>query len=415
MIEMPSPKKTAPQTPFPQPGNKDFALAAYAFDLPEEQIAQHPARQRDESRLMALDARGGEIEISSIRALARHLPENCLLVANNSRVVPARLAATRPGGGKAEFLLLTPLPFIQAQSLTPNRHQAVVEGLVRPAKRLKAGAVLTAGGALEIEIMEIGAFGRALVALRWSSPARPDGAGKPGGAAGEDGPIGEDGIEALRALLFRHGRLPLPPYIRRQPGREDAERYQTAFSRAGEAEGSVAAPTAGLHFTPALIAELIAAGHEWREITLHVGYGTFSPVRTDDIRQHVMHREYYTIPEETAEALQRALIEGRPIVAVGTTSARTLEGARRGPRGLTAHSGSTDIFIYPGYAFQVISGLITNFHLPESTLLMLVSAMAGRERLLAAYAQAVARGFRFFSYGDCMLVLDREAKTRNRA
>ncbi len=204
----------------------------------------------------------------------------------------------------------------------------------------------------------------------------------------------------------------MPPYIRRQPGHEDAERYQTAFSRAGAAEGSVAAPTAGLHFTPALIGELAAAGHEWREITLHVGYGTFSPVRADDIRKHVMHREYYTISGETAEALNRALIEGRPIIAVGTTSARTLEGAFRGPGGLSAHSGSTDIFIYPGYAFQVISGLLTNFHLPESTLLMLVSALTGRERLLAAYARAVTLGFRFFSYGDCMLVLNGEKAGR---
>lgn len=376
-----TPDNTSRDTPV-APLPSEYSLSGYAFDLPEELIAQYPAAERQDSRLLLLDKQSGSVSFSSVTCLAEHLPPNCLLVANNSRVFPARLPATRESGGKAEFLMLTPLPHVSGEAQGNGWHQAAVHGLARPKKRLKPGSVLTVSPELEVIITRFGEFGQADALLRWQ---------------------GEN--EDLPGLFLKYGKIPLPPYIRREAEHSDAERYQTQFSQPGREEGSVAAPTAGLHLSRELIAGLQAAGHEWQEVTLHVWYGTFSPVRTEDIRHHAMHREYYTISEQTAEAVNRALTEKRPILAIGTTSARTLEGAFQNAGELKAGSGVTDIFIYPGYRFNVVSGLFTNFHLPGSTLLMLVSALAGREHLLDAYRQAIAERMRFFSYGDAMLLV----------
>ncbi len=384
----------------------DFLLHSYSFPLPEEHIAQQPAECRDGSRLMVLDRKNGTVTSATFADILHFLPENCLLVANNSKVVPARLWGRRKGGGQTEVLLLTPPPLLKTlpESAAPG-FQAEAEALLRPAKKIRPGERVSISGDLELELVEQGEFGRCRVLLHWQGD--------------------------LQTLLQEHGSLPLPPYIRRQkpaagkplPGLPpvscDAERYQTVYARDDKA-GSAAAPTAGLHFTPQLREALKASGREWTEVTLYVGYGTFSPVRCEDIREHSMHAEYIEISQAAADAVNRAKREGRPIVAVGTTSARTLEGAFAAQGGarpehaisagaeafsLAAHAGWVNIFLYPGTSFQVVDGLITNFHLPESSLLMLVSALAGRERVLAAYARAQAEGFRFFSYGDAMLIL----------
>lgn len=344
---------------------EDFALATYDYDLPEAQIAQFPCKQRGSSRLMVLG--NPEPEHASFQDLARLLPPGSLLIANNSRVVHARLVGARPGGGRAEFLLLTPLPLI-------NNQDCLVEGLLRPAARIPHGAGLRFGD-IAIEVLEKSEFGKCRARISWQGD--------------------------LETALARNGRLPLPPYIKRLPEQSDESRYQTVYA---SKSGSVAAPTAGLHFTEAIKSSLLAAGHEWREISLHTGYGTFSPVRTADIRQHEMHREYFEVSHETAGAVREAMASGRPLIAVGTTSARALEGLFALKGEICPFSGFTDIFLYPGKKFNVISGLITNFHLPKSSLLLLVSAFAGRKRILQAYAEAVQKGYLFFSYGDAMLI-----------
>lgn len=361
----------------------DFLLKSYAFPLPEASIAQYPPPVRGTSRLMVLERAGGAPRHALFGELARWLPEGALIVANNSRVLPARLAGQREAtGGRVEFLLLTPLPLLLAQAgaaPTPadGRRSAVAEGLVRAGGRLREGERLALGGGISATLMEKGPFGRYQVRLDWQGD--------------------------LAGAFIRAGEMPLPPYIRRPAGPDDAERYQTVYARP-EKTGSAAAPTAGLHFTPELRAELGARGFLWREVTLYVGYGTFSPVRCADIREHHIHSEYMEIPEETAEAVRAAQAEGRPVVAVGTTSARALEGVAAQLGEVRPFAGWTDIFLYPGRPFRIIDALVTNFHLPESSLLMLVSAFAGRKRMLAAYAEAVARGYRFFSYGDAMLI-----------
>ena len=383
-----------PETPHP-----DFSLAGYTFELPEDRIAQHPAAERSASRLLVLDKKNGVTAHARFADIGRHLPERCLLVANNSRVIPARVCGKRPGSGRMEMLLLTPPPLLAPDEERPGAagpplRRAEAEVLLRPAKKARIGDVIRFADDFSLEVLRKGEFGRCRARLAW----RGD----------------------LLAVLARLGQLPLPPYIKR-PGqneeadpalaRNDLERYQTTYARSDKA-GSVAAPTAGLHFTDALRAGLGALGHEWAEVTLYVGYGTFSPVRCNDIREHAMHAEYVEIPQRTADAVNRAKQEGRPVIAVGTTSARTLEGAYRAlhPEDsdggkLAAFAGWTDIFLYPGKRFNVIDGLVTNFHLPESSLLMLVSALAGRERIMRAYREALDQGYRFFSYGDAMLIL----------
>ncbi len=357
----------------------EYALASYTYDLPEDQIAQHPADRRGASRLFVVDRASGENRAAHFAELDRFLPEGALLVANNSKVLPARIFGSRPSGGRVEFLMLTPLPLIEPLPGDGGGwHMAEAEGLLRMSKRVKPGGEVVFNDDFRLEVLVPGEFGKCLVRLYW----RGD----------------------LKAHFLSQGHLPLPPYIKREDDAADADRYQTVYAR-DEQLGSVAAPTAGLHFTDAQRAGLADKGFGWAEVTLYVGYGTFSPVRCADIRDHAMHREFIEISPETAEAVRAAKAEGRPVVTVGTTSTRVLEGAFAQTGTIEAFRGWTDIFIYPGFAFKVADHVITNFHLPESSLLMMISAFAGRERVLEAYAEALRLGFRVFSYGDSMLLL----------
>jgi S-adenosylmethionine:tRNA ribosyltransferase-isomerase len=358
----------------------DYRLSSYNYQLPEDRIAQAPAHRRDASRLLVLDRASGGVRAASFDSLADHLPPGALLVANNSRVVPARVYGTKDTGGRVEFLLLTPLPLIEPAPGTGKSegwHTARAEGLLRASKAPRPGAVITFADDLRLTALTAGPYGRWQVELAWRGDLRQR-------------------FEAL-------GHLPLPPYIHRPDTEADRERYQTTYSDEAKA-GSVAAPTAGLHFTPALRAGLAERGFGWAEVTLYVGYGTFSPVRCADIREHRMHSEFIEVPETTASAVRRAKAEGRPVVAVGTTSARSLEGMVRESGRIGEFRGETDIFITPGYRFQVVDAMITNFHLPESSLIIMIAALAGRRTVLSAYEYALENGFRFFSYGDAMLV-----------
>lgn len=342
---------------------------AFDFDLPQELIAEAPAVPRDAARLLVYERASGRIEHRTFRDLPDELRAGDLLVVNDTRVVPWRLRGRRASGGRIEVLLV-------------ERRGARFVGFARPARRLRAG---------ERVALEDGALG--LVIER----ALGDG-------SFEFSLTSETG-EPLDDVLERVGRAPLPPYIRRD-GSEDAAadraRYQTVFARHA---GAIAAPTAGLHFTPEVLDRLHAAGVERAAVTLHVGVGTFAPVRVDEVERHVMHRERFDLPEATAAAVARARTSGGRVVAVGTTSARTLETCAAAGRTVRAASGETDIFLHPGKELRVVDALITNFHLPRSTLLMLVAALTGRERLLEIYAEAIARRYRFYSFGDAMLVL----------
>lgn len=337
----------------------------FDYDLPEELIAQVPIEPRDAARLMVLSKTSGSIEHRTFSDLPELLRPDDLLVLNDTRVIPARLIGAREDtGGKVEVLLLT------------RRGLNEWETLVKPGRRVKVGTKVVFGeGRLVGEVLAKTDVGGRLIRFSY---------------------IGE----SFEAVLDELGQMPLPPYIHRQL--DDPERYQTVYARE---TGSAAAPTAGLHFTPELLARIEQCGIEMCYVTLHVGLGTFRPVSVDKVEEHVMHAEFYRLPAETAEAVNRAKREGRRVIAVGTTSTRTLEAAAVKGFPLQAHEGWTDIFIYPGYEFKVIDGLITNFHLPKSTLVMLVSALAGRERILHAYEVAVQERYRFFSFGDAMLIL----------
>jgi len=355
---------------------EDYLLASYDYALSEDRIAQEPAQRRDGSKLLVLDRAADSLTPTLFTDLLDYLPDNCLLVANNSRVIPARIFGRKPTGGQVEFLLLTPLPLLEPREecgwLT-----ARAEGLLRASKGPKKGTIVTFAEDFSLTAEERGEFGRWQVTLRWKGD--------------------------LTELFNRYGHLPLPPYIKRPDGEADRERYQTTYSDKAKT-GSVAAPTAGLHFTPELRERIKAKGIQWAEVTLYVGYGTFSPVRCPDIRDHRMHAEYIEVSAETAESIRQAKAEGRPVIAVGTTSARTLEGMVREAGSIRQFRGETDIFISPGYTFQVIDGILTNFHLPESSLIIMISALAGRKKILEAYMFALENNFRFFSYGDAMLI-----------
>jgi S-adenosylmethionine:tRNA ribosyltransferase-isomerase len=353
-------------------------VSDFDFELPDELIAQEPPATRGDSRLLVMDRGAGTIEDSAFAALADHLQPGDVLVLNDTRVFPARLIGRRsPSGGAVECFLvrqLTPSPEGGGRS-------AEWEALVHPGQKLKPGARMLFerdGLQLHGEILGRHFFGRRTVRL-WTD--------------------GEDVADTLERL----GHMPLPPYIKRDDRESDRERYQTVYART---KGSIAAPTAGLHFTTALFDRLAARGVECIEITLHVGYGTFKPVRADSVEEHVVDPEAFTIGEAAAAALTRARRLGRRVIAVGTTTTRALESLQIGPAGdVVPASGETRLFIRPGHEFRIVQGLITNFHLPQSSLLMLVAAFAGRERVLAGYAHAVAARYRFYSYGDAMLIL----------
>ena len=335
----------------------------FDYELPEELIAQHPAAQRDHSRLLVMDKNTGAVEHRVFRDIVNYLHAGDVLVLNNTKVIPARILGVKEGGtAKIEVLLL------KRDDDLPNTWEV----LVHPGKRAKVGTVIDFGeGRLKGEVIANTSAGRKVT-------------------------FHFDGI--FEEILEELGTMPLPPYIHEQL--EDQNRYQTVYAKV---DGSAAAPTAGLHFTTELLETLRQNGIEIEEVLLHVGLGTFKPVSEEDIEDHEMHSEYYKISQETADRINKAKAEGRRIISVGTTSTRALESAAKDGR-LQAGSGWTNIFIYPGYKWQIIDGLITNFHLPKSTLMMLVSALSTREHILAAYKEAVAQRYRFFSFGDAMFI-----------
>lgn len=340
-----------------------YDTSAYAYDLPEELIAQTPVYPRDSSRLLYYDRTTDRTEHRIFREIKDLLKPGDVLVVNNTKVIPARLFGYDAKGREYEVLLLKRLD---------STHW---ETLLRPARKAKIGSQIVINEELKLTIDSINpADGVRTVEFNY------------------------DGV--FEEILDRVGIVPLPPYIREKL--EDKSRYQTVYAKI---DGSAAAPTAGLHFTPELLGELKAKGVEIVEVLLHVGLGTFRPVKTDNILEHKMHSEYYKVTEEAAERINLAVKEGRRVIAVGTTSVRTLESAALFNGTVAAGEGNTDIFIYPGYEFKIVKGLITNFHLPESTLIMLVSAFTGREKTLELYRTAVDMKYRFFSFGDAMFIL----------
>ena len=343
--------------------SKDMKTHDFYFNLPQELIAQTPIERRDASRLLVLDKETGAWEHRHFFDLPEYLhPGDCLIL-NDSRVLPARLLGQRlPGGGACEVLLLI------------DRGDKTWECLVRPGKKMRKGAKLSFGdGQLTAEVTEELPGGNRLVRFDY------------------------EGI--FLEVLDRLGKMPLPPYIKEEL--QDRERYQTVYSKV---VGSAAAPTAGLHFTKELLEKVQAMGVGIGYVTLHVGLGTFRPVKEDEITEHEMHSEYCVIPQETADLINRTRANGGRVICVGTTSCRTVESWAEEDGTMQASAGWTNIFIYPGYRFKVTDALITNFHLPESTLIMLVSALAGREHILAAYEEAVRERYRFFSFGDAMFI-----------
>ncbi len=341
----------------------ELKTSDFSFDLPEELIAQDPLADRSASRLLLLDKHTGQTKHEVFKNIGNYLNPGDCLVLNNTRVLPARLHGARQGTGAAvEVLLLK------------RRDGDIWETLVKPGKKAKPGVSLTFGdGLLTGEVLSIVEEGNRLVRFSY------------------------EGI--FEQVLDRLGEMPLPPYITHKL--QDQNRYQTVYARY---DGSAAAPTAGLHFTEELLHSLERKGVKLAYVTLHVGLGTFRPVKTKNILEHHMHSEYYQITAQAAEAINQAKKNGNRVICVGTTSCRTLESAADENGMLKESCGNTDIFIYPGYQFKVLDGLITNFHLPESTLVMLVSALAGREHVLGAYREAIEERYRFFSFGDAMLI-----------
>lgn len=334
----------------------------FDYDLPQELIAQHPMEPRDHSRLLVVDKKTGEIEHKHFYDLVNYLKPGDVLVFNDTRVIPARLHGTKDTGAHVEVFLLT------------RRDATDWEVMVRPGKKLQVGAKINFSDELSCEVIEHTDFGGRVVRFKY------------------------DGI--FEEILDRLGETPLPPYI--TAPLEDKERYQTVYNRE---RGSAAAPTAGLHFTKELLQKIKEIGCEEVFVTLHVGLGTFRPVSEAKIEDHKMHKEFYTVSQEAADAVNKAKAEGRRIIAVGTTAVRTLEAAGADGQ-LHAGSSWTNIFIYPGYKFRLVDDLVTNFHLPQSTLLMLVSTLSTREIMLQTYKKAVEEKYRFFSFGDAMFITD---------
>ena len=341
----------------------EMKVTDYYFDLPQEQIAQDPLEDRSSSRLLVLDKETGEYSHHVFREITEFLKPGDCLVLNNTKVIPARLFGEKEGTqAKIEILLLK------------RRENDVWETLVKPGKKAKVGTKIIFGGGLLVgEVIDIVEDGNRLIKFTY------------------------EGI--FEEILDQLGQMPLPPYITHQL--KDKNRYQTVYAKY---DGSAAAPTAGLHFTPELLQQVKDMGVDIAEVTLHVGLGTFRPVKVDNILEHHMHSEFYMVTQEAADKINNAKKNGHRVICVGTTSCRTIESAADENGMLKESSGWTEIFIYPGYQFKVLDCLITNFHLPESTLLMLVSALAGREHVLAAYEEAGKEGYRFFSFGDAMFI-----------
>ncbi len=340
----------------------------FYYDLPEKLIAQHPAERRDSSRLMVLDRKDNTIEHKIFHDIVDYLNEGDVLVINDSKVIPARLYGHVEGREDAKIELL----------LLKHRELDTWETLVKPGKRARVGSRLVfGGGLLSGEIVDIVDEGNRLIKFDYD----------------------RNSDDNIYSILHKIGLMPLPPYITEQL--KDNSRYQTVYANE---EGSAAAPTAGLHFTEELLTKIEAKGVKVARVMLHVGLGTFRPVKADKISEHVMHSEFFSVSEKSADIINAARAAGGRIICVGTTSCRTLESASESDGTVRAMSGNTGIFIYPGYKFKAVDALITNFHLPESTLLMLVSAFYDREHVMTAYSEAVKGAYRFFSFGDCMLI-----------
>ena len=337
-------------------------LSEFDYDLPESFIAQTPCEPRDHSKLLVLNSQSGEIEHRIFYQLKEYLQPGDTLIFNDTKVIPARLIGTKAGtGAKIEVFLLS------------RKNGDEWEALVKPGKKARIGAQIVFGEELSCEIVANTDFGGRIVRFRY------------------------DGI--FEEILDRLGQTPLPPYIHEEL--KDKNRYQTVYARE---RGSAAAPTAGLHFTKELLADLKAMGVNLGFVTLHVGLGTFRPVNVDHIEEHNMHREYYSVSQETADLINQTKKSGKRVIAIGTTAIRTLESASEEKDVMQPKSGWTDIFIYPGYEFKIIDALVTNFHLPKSTLLMLISAFAGKKNVFKAYEEAKAKHYRFFSFGDAMFI-----------
>ena len=370
--------------------NPDFDIQSYQYELEQYQIAQIPAERREQSRLLVLDCRTDLIQDMKFTDILHVFQPGDLIVVNDTKVFPARLEGKKDTGGKVELFLLNYPDFKNAEAIeaaddqsgTKEKQSFAVCGLLKSSKKPKPGSHLFFNPHLEAELLQYLDDGKVHVKLNFAISS---------GLSPED-------------ILLTSGRIPLPPYIQRGAGDlpEDCERYQTLFA---QKSGAVAAPTAGLHFSETLLRKLKEKNIRTAPITLHVGYGTFAPVRVNDIRDHKIHEEYVEVGSETASLINQTRKNGKRVWTVGTTTARTLEFAATETGQIEAKQGWCGLYIYPGYRFKMVNGLITNFHLPGSSLLFLVSALAGRSRILDAYAMAIRLGYRFYSYGDAMLVI----------
>jgi len=356
---------------------QDFSLQAYNYTLPAKNIAQHPTDARENSRLLILNRHSKQQQHGNFRDILELFQPGDLLVVNNTKVFPARLLGNKESGGKVEvFLLAYP---VERKSLDSTVKTAEVTCLIRSSKRPKPDTTLQLGPDLQARILELLADGKVQIELHYRAS------------------------QNLATILAAHGQVPLPPYISRKTGstEEDRERYQTVYAKE---PGAVAAPTAGLHFSEELLEKIHKKGVKSTQITLHVGHGTFAPVRCEDIREHQIHEEYISVSQESAETINAVRKSGGKIWAVGTTTVRTIEFMADSNGNVQAGNGWCNLYILPGYKFKTVDNLITNFHLPESSLLFLVSALYGREELMSTYQQAIAAGYRFYSYGDAMII-----------
>jgi len=363
-----------------------YKLTDYNYYLPQENIAQHPASKRDQSRLMVLDLPDDALHHRDFHHISEYLRPGDVLIVNDTKVFPARLQGKKTTGGKVELFLLE-FPQPNLHNPVPNtEHQATAPALLKSSKRPKPGSTIHFNQMLTAEVLGYKEDGKAEVLLKYTPTA---------------------GTPTLEAILHDLGEVPLPPYISRENGttREDQQRYQTKYAHH---TGSVAAPTAGLHFSDQLLNTISASGVAIANITRHGGYGTFAPVRAEDIREHTIHSEHITVSTEAAETINTGKKNGGRIWAVGTTSVRTIEYCTAESGAVQPTNSSCNLFIYPGYQFKTVDNLITNFHLPQSSLLFLVSALAGRERIIDAYNIAVKKEYRFFSYGDAMAIITKK-------